>query len=610
MDNQFLNYYNKELAFVRRLGAEFAKQHPKIAGNLRMSSDTIEDPHVSRLIQAVAFMNAGIRQKLDDDYPELSTALLNILYPHYLAPIPSMAIVQFDAADNLTGRDVIHKGRYIETLPIDGSPIRFQTTYDTELFPINIRKAKLFGHTQHAPKLTNHEHFNSVLQLDLQTNSERLTFAEIAPGKLRFFLKGETQNVYALYELLMRDTGKIALAGADKNENPIFLDAEQIKPVGFEAEQGMLPYGPRSNLGYRLLTEFFTFPTKFLFFDIHGLSAENLASFGNQLSLHFYLKQARKYLEQHINADYFALGCTPVVNLFRKTAEPINWEHTQTEYRIMPDARRQQQFEIYSIDQVEMIEADGKAHPFRPFYGIDHSAKHNDEQRFWMARRESAKNNLDNRDQGTEMQLSLVDLAMKPSEIDQWVISATTTCLNRDMPNLLPFGGGEPHLQFTEGGAQVKSINCLTAPTPTRRLPLNGESQWRLVSHLSLNHLSLMDNKENTQSLREMLRLYDYLDNEETQILINGIEHISAERVMARDPSGNLNAFCQGVEITLELDESKFAGNSTYLFASILERFFAMYCSINSFTKLKAVSKGKHKQLASWQARNGEQMLI
>lgn len=609
MDNKFLNYYNKELAYVRRLGAEFAKQHPKVAGNLRMSADTIEDPHVSRLIQAVAFMNAGIRQRLDDDYPQLARALLNVLYPHYLAPIPSMAIVQFQASPGLSGKEIIKKGRLIETLPVEGTPVRFQTCYQTELWPIKISQARLYGYNQLAPKIDSHKHYPAVLQLSLQSLSSSVSFAELAPNKLRFFIKGTTQNVYALYELLMRDTAEIVLAKSADDTNFIRIDKTNLKAVGFEHDQGMLPYSARSNLGYRLLSEFFTFPEKFLFFDIEGLTAENLASFEQELNLYFYLSQSNKDLEQYINADFFALGCSPVVNLFRKTAEPINWDHTKTEYRVIPDHRRQANFEIYSIDNVEAVAPDGSAERFLPFYGIQHQQTE-EANRFWIARRESAENYANNHDKGTEMELSLVDLDMKPSDTDSWVISATTTCLNRDVPNHLPFGGGEPYLQFTEGSANVEGIVCLTAPTPTRRIPFGAETEWRLVSHLSLNHINLMNNAEATQVLKEMLHLYDYVDSEETHQLINSIEDITSKRVMARDPSGNLNAFCQGVEISVELDENKFTGSSSYLFASVLERFFALFCNINSFTKLSTYNKSKRKLLSQWQARSGEQALI
>ena len=215
MDKKFLNYYNKELAFVRRLGTEFAKQHPKIAGNLRISKNTIEDPHVSRLIEGVAFLNAGIRERLDDDYPELTSALLNVLYPHYLAPIPSMAIVQFQANERLGNEEIIKKGRLIETLPIDGSPVRFQTCYETALWPIKIQQEKLYGHNQQAPKLAQKKHSPAVLQLSLQTMNDTNSFADLAPEKLRFFLKGTPQHVYALYEMLLRDTTHIVLAESE-----------------------------------------------------------------------------------------------------------------------------------------------------------------------------------------------------------------------------------------------------------------------------------------------------------------------------------------------------------------------------------------------------------
>lgn len=610
MNQEFLSYYNKELAKIRQLGAEFAKQHPKIAGNLRMTQDVIEDPHVSRLIQAVAFLNADIRQRLDDDYPELTNALLNVLYPHYLAPIPSMSIVQFQADSSLATTVAINKGTLIETLPINGAPVRFQTCYHTDLVPITIQRAKLYGHRQSAPPIDNNIFAPASLQLSLITNDDKKTFAELAPEKLRFFLKGTVQQVYALYELLMQDTVKIGLATSATDAQAVFLDKTHLQAVGFDLDQGMVPYSARSNLAYRLLSEYFTFPEKFLFIEINGLSTENLQHIGNELNIYFYLKQTNKDLEQYINADYFALGCTPVVNLYRKTAEPITWDHTKTEYHLIPDARRPLANEIYSIDEVVGIDAQGKTHEFLPFYGINHTHNKDDQQCFWIAQRRDNTNPDEDRDAGTEMYLSLVDLALKPSVAPNWVISATTTCLNRDLPNHLPFGAGEPYLQFTEGSVPVKQIMCLTAPTPTRRQALGKAAEWRLVSHLSINHLSLMDNKEGAQTLREILRLYDYNDSEQNHNLISGVLNISAKRVMARDPSGNLNAFCQGVEITLEIDENKFAGHSLYLFGSILDRFFALYCTINSFTKLTIVNKSNRKVLQQWPARNGEQTLI
>lgn len=605
MNKEFLKHYNQELAYVQRLGTEFAKLHPKIAGNLRMTEDTIEDPHVSRLIQAVAFLNAGIREKLDDDYPELSSALLNVLYPHYLAPIPSMAIVQFQA-DKSSSAEAIPKGRLIETLPVNNVPIRFSTCYDTTAWPIQITQAKLYDHTQLAPLVPEHRLYSSVLELELKTTNPSIALADLAPDMLRFFLKGATQQSFGLYELLLRNTGLIALAHSAKDTKPVWLSAQHIKAVGLTPDEGMLPYSNRSHVAYRLLTEFFTFPEKFLFFELHGLTANNLAQFGDTVKIYFYLKQSKKELEQYIDADYFALGCTPVVNLFPKTTNPINWDHTQPSYKVNPDSNRPEHFEVYSINDVSAVHLDGSSETFLPFYGIKHDTR--EHNRYWLARRRLEE--FSSRDEGTFLDLSLIDLDMKPSELKDWVISVSTTCTNRDLPAQLPFGGGEPYLQFTEGGSGINKIVCLTAPTPTRRLGLGGKLEWRLLAHLSLNHLSLMDEKEAVDNLREMLRLYDYTDSDESRLLIDSIENLTTRRVMARDPSGHLNAFCQGIEVHLELDENKFTGSSLYLFGSILDRFFGLYCSINSFTKLTVFNKHKRKVLQQWPARSGEKTLI
>lgn len=257
-ENKLLPYYNRELAYIRRQAAEFAKANPKVAGRLRISAENIEDPHVSRLIESFAFLNARVRHKLDDDFPELTTALLEALYPHYLAPVPAMAITQLQASTNLKDQSTVPKGTLIETKPVNGEPVRFQTCYDTILFPIKVAQAQLYNHRRIAPQVPNTLGVKSVIRLTLNTTDKKQTFAEIAPGKLRFYLNGQTQQMYALYELLLSGILKIALASSPDDKKAVFLTKDHLKAVGFEKDQGMLPYTGRSFLGYRLLTEFLT----------------------------------------------------------------------------------------------------------------------------------------------------------------------------------------------------------------------------------------------------------------------------------------------------------------------------------------------------------------
>jgi type VI secretion system protein ImpG len=212
-------------------------------------------------------------------------------------------------------------------------------------------------------------------------------------------------------------------------------------------------------------------------------------------------------------------------------------------------------------------------------------------------------------DNGTEVFLSLVDLGFSPSAPADWTVDIETTCLNRDLPHRLPFGGGQPRLQFTEGGALVSGISCLTPPTRTLRPAMQRGTLWRLISHLSLSHLSLVDGSEQADALREILRLYNFTDSPETQAIIDGVLSVNSRRVVGRVGRDLSAGFCRGLEVTLQFDEEKFAGSGLLVFASVLERFLALYVSLNSFTRLVALTKGKETVYRRWPPRTGEKVL-
>lgn len=603
MTDELLPYYNRELTYIRQLAGEFAESHPKIASRLRLSGDVVEDPHVSRLIEGFAYLNARIRQKLDDDFPELTDALLNVLYPHYLAPIPSMAILQFVTLPDIAARHDISAQTRLETDPISGEPCRFSTCYPVELWPIELADASFASHTRGAPATSRSREASAVLRMTLRTTATGLSFSQLKPESLRFFLSGQPQQVYPLYELLFNNVVQIAVLSGD--EQIRVLEADAIRPVGFEPDEGMLPYPPQSALGYRLLTEFFAFPEKFLFFDITEL-AEATASAGEQVELVFYLNRAFSELDHTVRAETFALGCTPMVNLFRQPAEPIPLTHTQTEYRVVPDARREMATEVYSIDKVTAVSPSGEKVQYRPFYGVDRGTHRSATQTMWSAARRASRPD----DPGTDMYLSVVDQQFTPAATPNWIVHAQTTCLNRDLPSRLPYGGGQPHLQISEGSAPVSQLRCLTAPTRTLRPELGAGSRWRLISHLSLNHLSLSDDEAGASALREILYLYDIGDSADARAMIDGVLSIRSRRVTGRVMSDGHSGLANGVEITVEFDEQRFAGSSLYLFASVLERFMALYSSINSFTRFVATVKGRDGVLRKWPTRAGERVIL
>ncbi len=601
MDDSLLEYYERELTFVREMGAEFAKKYPKIAGRLLLETDKCEDPHTERLIEAFAFISGRIHKKINDDFPEITESLLNILYPHYVNPIPSMAIVQFEPARKaLTGAGyLIEKASPLYSQPVDGFPCQFSTCYPVTLWPVEVVSAEL----QEPQRLVRGAQQMVVVGLKSFNN---LSLADITWKSLRFFLNGPHQHVFHLYELLLNHVCHMELAFVDKQGIPrqLALPTESLQPVGFAADEGMMPFPRRAFPGYLLLFEYFCFPEKFLFFDLSGLDHLHHTDVKDSVEIRFYLDRSAKTTIA-IHPHTFCLHATPAANLFRRIAEPIRVEHLRTEYHVIPDIRRQGATEIFTIDRVTASEAStpGKEFEFRPFYSIRH---HLDEESrlkrsgFWhIQRRPSGKKG----DDGTEVYLAFADLDFNPVDPDAEILTIHVTCTNRDLPARLPFGNPAGDFNM-EMAAPIARINSLIKPSATRRPTLGGALQWHLISHLALNYMSLIDGGED--ALREILKLYDFDNSPATRQQINGIASLRSGYVTKRIGQ----SFCRGLQITIEFDEDKYVGAGLYLFASVLERFLGQYVSVNSFSQLVAKTMQRKEPFRKWPPRNGNRILL
>lgn len=602
MDDELLAYYERELTYLRQSGSEFAAKYPKIASRLLLEQDKSEDPHVERLIQAVAFLAARVHRKIADEFPEITDALLGVLYPHYLAPVPSLAIVQFvldPEQGQLTTGHRIDRGATLYSPPVGGQPCRFRTCYPVTLWPVDVAGAHLEVPARLGPSLS----APAAIRLQIKCVGG-VPLAELNLTELRFFIAGEDQLAFSLYEVLFNNVREVQLRGLGgaSQANPVVLPPHVVRPVGFNADEGLLPYSNRSLMGYRLLQEYFTFPKKFLFFDLCQLDRAAGAGCTDGMEVLFLLDRPPQF-EQSIGVDTFRLGCTPIVNLFEQTAEPIRLSHTQTEYRVIPDVRRQQATEVYSVDEVFSTSGDGQEPvAFRPFYSVRHGGAPS--EAYWCAARRPSQNRLD---PGTEVYLSLVDLDFNPTQPAVETLTVRTTCTNRDLPGKLPFGGDRATFEL-EGAAPLSRIRTLTKPTETLRPPLRNGLQWRLISHLSLNHLSICEG--GPEPLQEILRLYDAANSTVTQQHIAGITNVSSRRVVARPASLPGHGYCRGLEVTLEFDEDKYVGSGVFLFASVLERFFGLYASLNSFVQLVAKTRQREEPLRRWPPRLGEQILL
>ena len=611
MADELLPYYEKELAFIRQLGAEFADEHPKIAGRLGINTDTIDDPHVSRLIESFAYMNARIQHKIDDDFPELSDALLNVLFPHYQRPIPSMSIVNFKAdEEQLESPYQLDKGTLLETEQFQGETVRFSTTYDTELLPIKVKTASLLGRPFTTPGSSNVKGAGAVLKISLETFNEEITFADLEFDKIRFYLKGQPQHINPLYQQLLNNCQNVVASLSETDGKPIFMGKNCLKPVGFESDEGILPYPDSSFVGYRLLTEYFVFPEKFMFIDFTGIKEKLPEHAANTLDLYIYLDSSDVELEHNITEETFVLGACPVVNLFEQRADPIKLDHTQMEYQVVPDARRPVGYEVYSVDKVVASTSTGEEINYHPFYGLNHEHQDNENHSFWFANRRNSKMSNTERDEGTDIFLNLVDLEFNPNIPEDRTLVIQTTCSNRDLPGKLPFSAEQPKLQGVDCAPPCDKIRCLTQPTQTVRAPLRNHARWRLISHLNLNHLSITGGDDATQALKEILRLYDFKESSVTRALIESITSVKARPISSPLTIDGHATMCRGMEIEIELDDKQLTGSSAYLFASVLECFFGLYCSINSFTRVLVKQKSKEGYLKKCPPRAGEKILL
>jgi type VI secretion system protein ImpG len=610
--DDLLLYYERELTFLRQMGAEFAEKYPKIAGRLVLDANEGRDPHVERMVEAFAFLAARVHLKIDDEFPEITEALLTVLYPHYLRPIPSMSTVEFDldpAQGNLTSGLPIPKGSVLYSPPVNGVPCKYRTCYDTTLWPLRLVDAQWRTPDRFQPPLK----ADAVAALRFEIRCfQDVTFDNLELRSLRFHLNGEGALVHTLYELLSGKCAQIVIRdpASGSRLKPLWLEPDRLRPVGFEENEGALPYPLRSFLGYRLLQEYFAFPDKFFFFELSGLERLGQAGFKDRAEIIFLISrferaERQQQLETGVSEKTVKLNCTPIVNLFPQTAEPILLSHTVFEYPIVPDVSRQDAMEIFSVDQV--VSVDPALHDtvvFEPFYSYRHAGMRDKKQTFWHAvRRPSTRRNSE----AIDVYLSLVDMSGKPIRPNVDTVTVRLTCTNGDLPSRLPFGNEKGDLDL-EGAAPIKRIVMLKKPSLTIRPPTGRNAQWRLISHLSLNYLSLVE--DGREALQHILRLYNFTDSAYIQKQIEGIAKLDSERHFARVISEHGISFARGTRVRLELDEDQFVGGGVYLFASVLERFLGLYVSLNSFSQLVVHTSQRREVLEQWAPRAGHRILM
>lgn len=613
---ELLLHYERELAFLRSHAGEFARLNPKIAGRLLLGNDVAEDPHVQRLIESFALLSSRIHKRLDDDFPLFTESFLEVLYPHYLRPFPSCSIARFDtagAAAQMTRASSVARGTVLTTRPVRGVACRFTTAQDISLLPIRIAAASFrtaIGAPSGSPVP---REATTAFSIQFDLTSPQAHWAGLGIDSIRVYLDGDPSQVSALREVLC---GRVQAMALQLTPVGPWTESGGVMPVavGFDECEALIDFDARSHPAYRLLTEYFAFPEKFNFLDF-PLPRAALSTTARSITLHCLVSGVRAdsdeaRLLETVTEKNLLLGCAPIVNLFRQKADPIRVTQTGPSYPVLPDSRRAFAYEVHSVDKVYRVQQTAQGETiaeFKPFYSLQHDELLSEGEsagRYWsMHRDETAAE----QSPGYEAEISIIDVNGDPAAAQTDTLSIDLKATNRDLPHLLSIGNPGGDL-FIEGGSVAREIRMLRKPTRSGRFERDHGALWRLISHLSLNHLSLSGG--GIEALRELLRLYDLPRSATNSRQLAGLIGIEYRAASACLPGNPFATFVRGTEVLLSVDEQNFVGSGLRLFAQVLDRFFALYVHTNSFTQLKLVSARTKEELIVCPRRSGDSPLL
>ena len=626
MDPQLLDYYNKELVYMREAAGEFAASHPKIARRLGLHGIEVDDPYVERLIESFSFLSARMQIKLDAEFPRFTQRLLEVLYPNYLSPTPSMAVAQLNPSvsegDFSRGFLVPRATAFHAKVPAgEQTPCEFRSSQDVTLWPVEIVEAKLTGAPPDIPGIERyvppHVQITGALRLRLRMVGERNFSALTGLDRLPVYLKGNEQIASHLFELL--HTSAVAtFTGEPGNlmNRPHVVTQGALVHEGLEPGQGLLPLEWNTFHGHNLLHEYFACPERFYFFTLTQLAAGLSRIEGKEAEIVILLTKPPGTLGGLVDVGQFALFCTPIINLFESRTDRIELNSAEPEFHLVPDRSRPLDFEVYAVKELAGQQAQTTAAMgFRPLYQTLNEDEGNYGRYFSVRREQRLASNTSRKYGtrtpyiGTEVFLSLVDQNEAPYADTIRYLSVKALLTNRDLPCLVP-RNGLSDLAVADS-IPVSGVGLIRPPSTPKSPFAQREIAWRLIRQLGFNHLPLADlpHREGAQALRDMLRLFVSADNDVQRRQIESLVGSRIAPVTRRLPGAGPLIYGRGVECTLSVDEEGFSGTSPYLFGLVLEHYLAKHVSINVFTQttLESMQRGT---VAKWPVRMGGRGIV
>ena len=626
MDPRLLRLYETELAFVREMGTEFAAEYPKIASRLDLGNTEVADPYVERLLEGFAFLTARIQLKMEAEFPTFTQSLLQMVYPHYLAPTPSMAVVRLAtdpaAIRSLPQGVMLPAGTALRSLlgTHDQTNCEFRTAHAVQLLPIEISEAEYISSAAAvaALGLPDQRGVKAAIRLRLKAAGD-LSFNKIALEKLTMFLGGPEGSRARLYEQLVANVASIYVR---PRVRPVpwqeKLPPTALRGIGFDESEALLPSAPQSFEGYRLLQEYYAMPERFLFVELDGLDRSSIRCAANEMDIVILLNRSEPSLSSGFSPEYLSLFCTPAINLFPYRSDRINLSERDAEHQIVPNRMRPLDYEVFSVGGVEGFSADGSSgRNFMPFYAANDLSRNPGHRSYFMLRRQPRQLSSRSRQRGPrssylghETFVSLVDPDTTPAAETIRQLGLDLLCTNRDLTLSMPVG--KQHTDFTMAvSAPVTSVRCVVGPTAPRPCRTDGDYAWRFISHLGLNYLSLMDGGpiQGAAALRELLRLYVPSSTSLAARQLESLLSVKTHPIVRRIPGSGPISVGRGLEITLTMDEGSFGGAGGILLAAVLDRFFAKYVSINAFTET-VLSSPERGEVMRWPMQVGNRPIL
>lgn len=601
--DRFLSYFHRELTYLRNSGSVFASKHPKIARRLDWTKGESGDPHVERLLESFAFLSAKLHQDLDDRVPQIASGLLNVLYPQLVNPLPSVSVAHFEVDPTkarMTGGYIIPRHTELFSYAEENLIARFRTSFPLTLWPIHVVAADFVEGLSYTFK---ESVSRQAWYIRLRLKAQHMNFDNLNMDTLTFHLAGDRLSTISLYQGIFGKSHPHILYSLD-GENLCALPPDALRPLGFDSEEQLFPAPSHSHPSYQVLQEYFHFPEKYLFFEIRHLLRAIQKNDRDIFEIFLPVAEERIVSQLNIGPEHFRLGCTPIVNLFEKTTDPLRITHRNVEYRITADSRLERTHEIHSIKTVHSVLDDGTVMEYAPYYSFEHRQNN---ALFWYMRRQSSdKRHIP----GTDVYLSFVDTKFNPMNPPHETIYAKVLCTNRFLAEQLPAGAS---LQY-DGRLPVTKMYCLDKPIAPAYPPTDGETLWKIVAQLSIHHLGYSDPSIALKVLKETLHLYANMTQAHVGAQIESITNFSTKEVVRRMPKREKDqawlGFVKGIGVNVTIDEETDPSHMSFALAHILQHFLSMNVSIDSFVEMNLFSHQRKGVWMSWKPLNGHHSLL